>query len=183
VKRVVRGAWLLTALLVVSAPLAAQDETIGIPIGATPAAVTIETLDGQPADLSAVIGKKPVLLEFWATWCPLCEALFPKLEASQRRYAGKIDVIVIAVAVNQSKRSIARHLERHPMPFASVYWDTDGRATRAFQAPSTSYVVALDATGKVVYTGLGEEQDIEAAMRRAVTGKAQPRGLPGSKVP
>ncbi len=56
------------------------------------------------------------------------------------------------------------------MPFAAIYWDTDGRATRAFQAPSTSYVVALDATGKVVYTGLGEEQDVEEAMRRAVTG-------------
>jgi thiol-disulfide isomerase/thioredoxin len=156
---------LVTAFAV---PLAAQDEVIGIPIGATPPAVTIETLDGQPADLSAVIGKRPVLLEFWATWCPLCEALFPKLAAAQRRHAGKIDVVIVAVAVNQTKRSIQRHLDRHPMPFATVYWDTDGRATRAFQAPSTSYVVALDATGKVVYTGLGEEQDMEEAMRRAV---------------
>jgi hypothetical protein len=98
----------------------------------------------------------------------LCEALFPKLEAAQRRHAGKIDVVIIAVAVNQSKRSIERHLEKHPMPFATVYWDTEGRATRAFRAPSTSYVVSLDASGKVVYTGLGEEQDLELAMKRAV---------------
>ena len=167
-KGVVRGAWCVTALLVAAVPLAAQDETIGIPLGSTPAAVTIETLDGQPANLGAVIGTRPVVLEFWATWCPLCEALFPKLEAAQRRRAGTVDVIVIAVAVNQTKGSIARHLERHPMPFATVYWDTDGRATRAFRAPSTSYIVALDRTGKVVYTGLGEEQDIEEAMRRAV---------------
>jgi thiol-disulfide isomerase/thioredoxin len=162
---VVRGALCVVAL---AAPLAAQDEHIGIPLGATPPAVTIEALDGQPVDLSTVIGKKPVLLEFWATWCPLCEALFPRVEAAQRRYAGKIDVIIIAVAVNQSKSSIVRHLERHPMPFATVYWDTEGRATRAFQAPSTSYVVTLDAAGKVVYTGLGEEQDIGEAMKRAV---------------
>lgn len=158
----------LCAVLLGAGSLAAQDEQIGIPIGTTPAAVTIETLDGQPADLTAFIGKKPVLLEFWATWCPLCEALFPRLEAAQRRYAGKIDVIVVAVAVNQTKRSILRHLERHPMPFATIYWDTDGRATRAFKAPSTSYVVTLDATGKVVYTGLGDEQDVEEAMKRAV---------------
>ena len=168
--------WGVGLLLCAAIPLAAQDEHIGIAIGTTPAAVTIETLDGQPADLGAVIGKKPVLLEFWATWCPLCEALFPKLEAAQRRYAGKIDVIVVAVAVNQTKRSIQRHLERHPMPFATVYWDTDGRATRAFKAPSTSYVVTLDANGKVVYTGLGEEQDIEEAMTRAVNGTGREKG-------
>lgn len=164
----VRGALCVVALLALATPLVGQDDQIGIPIGNTPPAVTIETLEGTPVDLNTVIGRKPVLIEFWATWCPLCEALFPKLEAAQRKYAGKVDVVIIAVAVNQSKRSIQRHLERHPMPFATVYWDTDGRATRAFLAPSTSYIVGLDASGKVVYTGLGEEQDIEAAMRRTV---------------
>ena len=166
----VRGTWCVVVALACGVPLAAQDEHIGIPIGATPPAVTIETLDGEPVDLNALVGKKPVLLEFWATWCPLCEALFPRLEAAQKRYAGKIDIVVIAVAVNQTKRSIARHLTQHPMPFATVYWDTDGKATRAFQAPSTSYIVTMDASGKVVYTGLGEEQDVEMAIRRAVEG-------------
>lgn len=163
------GVWGVGLLVATAAPATAQDEHIGIALGATPPAVTIETLDGQPANLAALIGKKPVLLEFWATWCPLCEALFPKIAAAQRRYAGKIDVVIIAVAVNQTKRSIVRHLERHPMPFATVYWDTEGRATRAFQAPSTSYVVSLNAAGKVVYTGLGEDQDIDMAFRRAVS--------------
>ncbi len=51
-----------------------------------------------------------------------------------------------------------------------VLWDTDGRAVRAFMAPSTSYVVVLDAAGRVAYTGLGEDQDIEAAIERALEG-------------
>jgi cytochrome c biogenesis protein CcmG, thiol:disulfide interchange protein DsbE len=155
-------------VLFLSASLHAQEEQIGIARGATPAAVTIEDLEGKPVDLAQHIGRKPVLIEFWATWCPLCEALFPKLETAARAYGDRIDVVVIAVAVNQSKRTIARHLERHPMRFARIYWDTNGKATRAFQAPSTSYIVALDATGKVVYTGLGDQQDIEGAIRRAV---------------
>jgi thiol-disulfide isomerase/thioredoxin len=166
-KNVVPVVGYLAALLLLAAPLHAQDDQIGIARGATPPAVTIEDLEGKPVDLAQHIGKKPVLIEFWATWCPLCEALFPKLEAAARRYGDSIDVVVIAVAVNQSKRTIARHLERHPMPFARIYWDTNGKATRAFQAPSTSYIVALDAAGKVVYTGLGDEQDIEKALRLA----------------
>ncbi|GBD31656.1 Thiol-disulfide oxidoreductase ResA [bacterium HR33] len=144
---------------------AAQD--IGLPIGSTPEAVEIEDLDGNPVNLAQYVGRKPVLIEFWATWCPLCAALFPKLEQAHHRYGDQVEFLVIAVAVNQSKASIKRHLERHPMPFV-VLWDTQGRAVRAFKAPTTSYIVALDASGKVTYTGSGEDQDIEAAVKSAL---------------
>jgi thiol-disulfide isomerase/thioredoxin len=144
----------------------AQDE-VGIPMGTIAPAVIIEDLDGQPVDLGAIVGKRPALVEFWATWCPLCERLFPRMEAAHARYGTEVEFVVIAVAVNQTQRSIRRHLERHPMPFR-ILWDTQGRATRALQAYTTSYVVALDATGKVVYTGTGADQDIEGAVRKAV---------------
>jgi len=58
---------------------------------------------------------------------------------------------------------VRRHVERHTLP-GRVLWDGEGRAVRAFQAPSTSYVVVLDAAGKVVYTGVGAEQEIEEAL-------------------
>ena len=145
----------------------AQDDVIGIAIGTRPEAVTIEDLNGRPVDLSQIIGKKPVLIEFWATWCPLCAALFPRIEAAHARFGNRVEFVVVAVAVNQSQAGIKRHLTRHPMPFR-ILWDGNGRAVRAFQAPSTSYVVVLDSAGKVAYTGLGAEQDIEAAVRRVV---------------
>jgi thiol-disulfide isomerase/thioredoxin len=159
---------LLLALAGLTGTAGAQD--IGLPTGSVPAAVTIEDLDGQPFDLGSVIGKKPLLVEFWATWCPQCEALFPRMEAAHRRFGNEVEFVVVAVAVNQTQRSIRRHLERHPMPFR-VLWDTQGRAVRAFQAPTTSYVVVLDGAGKVVYTGTGPEQDIEAALLKGVRGK------------
>lgn len=146
-----------------AAALLAQDD-VGIPIGSTPPAVEIEALDGSLVNLAEYVGKRPVLVEFWATWCPQCERLFPRMIAAHRQYGSQVDFVVVAVAVNQSQRSIQRHLERHPMPFR-VLWDTQGRAVRAFQAPTTSYVVMLDAQGKVTYTGTGADQDIEAAVR------------------
>jgi thiol-disulfide isomerase/thioredoxin len=146
----------------------AQDEgDMGIAVGAKPPVVTIADLDGHPVDLGQVVGKKPVLLEFWATWCPLCEALLPKLEAAHARFGDRMEFVAIAVAINQSPASVQRHLAKHPIPFRFL-WDTDGNAVRAFQAPSTSYVVVLDAAGKVVYTGIGEDQDIDAAVRKVV---------------
>ncbi len=162
----VRSAWcvlLATAL----APAATLGQDIGLPLGTVPPAVTIEDLDGNPVDLSRWVGKQPVLVEFWATWCPNCEALFPRMEAAYRRFGDDVAFVVIAVAVNQSKRSIKRHLERHPMSFV-VLWDTNGNAVRAFDAFTTSYVVVLDAAGRVVYTGTGADQELEGALAQAV---------------
>ena len=159
----------LALLLVAGAPmrLHAQDDELGLPVGTKAPAVTIEDLNGQPVELTRVAGSKPVLVEFWATWCPVCAALLPKIQAAHARYHDQVDFVVVAVAVNESRSTVQRHLAQHPLPFQFL-WDTNGNAVRAFQAPATSYIVVMDATGKIAYTGLGEDQDIEAAIRRVV---------------
>ena len=165
---VVRRASYVALLLLVPTLLRAQD-VIGIPVGNTPPAVTLENLGGDTMSLARWVGKKPVIVEFWATWCPICEALLPRMQAAQQKYGDRAEFVVVAVGVNQSQNSVRRHLEKHPMPFTFL-WDANGAAVRAFQAPSTSYIAVLDASGKVVYTGVGEDQDIEAALLKAVTG-------------
>ena len=168
VPRTVAVAAALVALTAsVPATLRAQD--IGLPIGVTPEPVQVEDLDGNPVDLAQFIGKKPVVIEFWATWCPVCRALEPEIHRVHERWGDDVELIIMAIAVNQSQRAVKRHLERNPLP-GRVLWDTRGRATRAFQAPTTSYVVVLDADGRVVYTGAGEEQDLVAAVGKAMGG-------------
>ena len=144
----------------------AQDQ-IGIAVGATPEAVALEDLEGNPVSLADYIGKKPVLLEFWATWCPLCKALEPSMQAAFDEYGDRVEFLIIAVAVNQTRRRVGRHAAEHQMP-GQVLWDGEGAAVRAFMAPSTSYVVVLRADGRVAYTGVGEDQDIEAAIAKAI---------------
>src|SRR5260370_23456755 len=138
---------------------------VGMGVGVPRPATTMEDLNGVAVDLSRWVGKKPVLLEFWATWCPVCAELLPKMKAVHAQYGDRVDFVVVAVAVNQSRASVKRHLESHDLPFTFL-WDTNGNATRAFQAPATSFVVVLDAKGKVAYTGVGADQDLEAALRR-----------------
>jgi thiol-disulfide isomerase/thioredoxin len=153
------------AVLGIAGPATGQD--VGIAVGEKVAGVVIEDLAGAPVDLGDVIGKKPVLFEFWATWCPLCRALEPRIEAVKKQYGDGLEVVFVAVAVNQTKRSIQRHLDGHPMP-GRMLWDTDGRAVRALKAPSTSYIVVLDAEGRVAYTGVGDDQDVGAAVAKVM---------------
>jgi thiol-disulfide isomerase/thioredoxin len=156
---------LVLAALLVASRVSAQDQ-IGLPLGATPAAVTVQDLDGKAVDLGTWIGKVPVVLQFWATWCPVCEELGPKMKAARAAHGDAVAFVVIAVGVNQSERSVRRYLEKHP-DMGTVVWDGKGGAVRAFEAPGTSYVVALDASGKVVYTGFGADQDIAGAFAAA----------------
>ncbi len=145
----------------------AQDQ-IGLPIGATPEAVELEDLEGNSVDLGRYIGSgSPAVLEFWATWCNNCKELEHQMLAAFRNYGEGIEFVVVAVAVNQSLRRVRRYVDENEMP-GRVLWDAKGRAVRAFMAPATSYIVVIDAAGRVVYTGVGPEQDIDAAVRKAL---------------
>jgi thiol-disulfide isomerase/thioredoxin len=165
------GSWLpATGFLLVTAlaprHALAQDEQIGLPRGTVVQPVQIADLDGQTVDLGQVIGRKPVLVEFWATWCTNCAALEPRMRAAYERHGSDLEFVIVAVGVNQTPASVKRHVAQHALPASRVLWDGNGAAVRAFQTPATSYVVILDRQGKVAYTGIGPDQDLEAALAR-----------------
>jgi len=150
-------------MLLSSRPLAAQES--GIAVGSRAPAVVIHDLDGKAVDLGQYIGKKPVFLEFWATWCTNCEELLPQVKAAHAAYGLKVEFIGINVTVNQSPDRVRRYLETHQPPYRTLY-DDQGNGTRAYQVPATSYVVIVDRAGKVAYTGVGGTQDFDGALRR-----------------
>jgi len=159
----------LAACLVVGLTSRAAAQDVGLPIGASPAAAQVEDLDGNPVDTGSLIRGKPTLVEFWATWCPLCKALQPRLDAAKKKYGDKVDFIIIGVAVNETPRRIKKHLEDNPLP-GPIFYDRRGAAVRAFRAPATSYVVILDADGKVAYTGSGSDQPIGETLAKVLGG-------------
>src|SRR5437773_9128040 len=108
---------LCAGMLFLSPALLRGQDVIGIPVGETPPAVTLESLNGDSVALSQWIGKKPVIVEFWATWCPICAALLPRLEAAQRKYGDRAEILVVAVAVSQRQNKVRRHLALHPKTF------------------------------------------------------------------
>ena len=156
---------MIAAGFVFAAPAFAQD--LGIEVGSTAPAVVVQSLDGKSVNLGQYIGKTPMLIEFWATWCPNCRELMPTLLDAQKKYGQKVKFVNLAVAINQSPEKVRRFLAAHPLPHETLY-DLDGKAAGAFDAPATSYVVVLDKSGKVVYTGLGGKQDLDAALKKAL---------------
>ena len=139
----------------------------GIAVGSKAPAAIVETLDGKSTDLARHIGRTPVVLEFWATWCGNCKELEPAMLAAAKKHAGKVKFIGVAVSVNQSPQRVKLYAAKHRLPFEIVY-DRKGYASDAYEVPATSYIVVIDRSGKVVYTGVGGDQDIEAAVRKGL---------------
>jgi thiol-disulfide isomerase/thioredoxin len=160
----VRTAGSVLALGILSLPLAAQDS--GIPVGSKAPAAIAETLDGKPANLDAWIGKEPVFIEFWATWCSQCKELEPQVLALQKKYAGKMRFVGVSISANQSVALVKRYVAAHGLQGEQLY-DRKGFATDAYEVPTTSYVVIVNAKGVVVYTGSGGKQNLAAAVAKA----------------
>jgi thiol-disulfide isomerase/thioredoxin len=116
-------------------------------------------------DLGRYLGSKPVLLEWWATWCEQCEQLLPRLKAARGEVGHKVEFIGVNVAVNQSPERVRRYLKEKTPPFIALY-DDEGVSTRAYRAPATSYVVIVDRAGTIAYTGVGGDQQFTDALHR-----------------
>ncbi|MEP6836087.1 MAG: TlpA disulfide reductase family protein [Gemmatimonas sp.] len=161
----------LASAAIVARPLlhggALHAQESGIEVGATAPAALLQTLDGKPIDLKEFLGKKPVLLEFWATWCGICKELQPTIDAAIKKYSPAVSFVTVAVSVNQSPARVAAWHKANPIASEMLY-DAKGTSTDAYEVPGTSYVVVVNKAGKVVYTGLGGKQDLDAAIKKAL---------------
>lgn len=157
----------LALTMIAGAAGAAGAQDLGVQLGTTAPAATVTTLDGASANLAQYVGKTPVLMEFWATWCPNCAELEPTLVSVAKKYGDKIKFVGVAVSVNETPARVKAFVAKHGLP-GDQFFDTKGDATDKYDVPATSYVVVFNKAGKVVYTGLGGKQDLEAAIRKAL---------------
>ena len=118
-----------------------------------------KTLDGKTVRLSDFEGI-PVVVFFWASWCPHCRNELPEMERLQ--LAARKERVRV-VGVNGEERDVFRKLHRalaEKMQMLHVY-DPDQAGKKAFAAPgSVPYTVVVRADGTVAHTvsGWGEGQ-------------------------
>lgn len=133
-------------------------------VGQHAADFTLNDLGGTRVHLAELQGK-PVLLDFWATWCPPCRRELPIIESLSRRYAGKLAVY----GINDEDAKIAkRYLDAHHPELATLH-DEKAKVAHTYGCSSIPTVIILDRTGKVIahFIGTREESDLVAALKQA----------------
>jgi thiol-disulfide isomerase/thioredoxin len=112
--------------------------------GAVPP-LELNDLHGKPWSLTALRGR-PVLLNFWATWCDPCREEMPSLQALARRHESD-GLAVLMVNYRESESTIRRFLERTPLALP-VLLDRDGSAARAWTSRVFPTTVLIDRSGR-----------------------------------
>ena len=166
-----RASVALAIALLLALPLPAHAQAggegeVSLPIGTVAPGAELQDLDGNAVDLASYLPRgKPAIIEFWATWCELCEALQPQLDGIRASFGDRVSMVAVAVGVAQTPRRVQRHLEDHDPGYPYLF-DARGAAVRAYNATTTSIVVMLDSEGRVAYTGVGAQQSLRAAVER-----------------
>jgi thiol-disulfide isomerase/thioredoxin len=154
--------WIIGAIVIVAiggfALAAFRGPNTSVPgsqqIEVTPAPdFTLEKIGGGTLTLSDYKDKKPVILDFWATWCPNCRRNIPHQQALYEKYKNHIEVVGVDL---QEEPSI---VEKFVSDFGLTYpvvLDTSGETARKYHVAYTNYHVLVGKNGDIVETIPGD---------------------------
>jgi len=126
------------------------------------AGVRLGALGDQPdASLGELIGTKPVVLNFFASWCAPCLTEMPGFEAVHQSLGDQ--VTVVGMAYQDSPEDALATVEQTGVTYPT-YTDPDGSALTYFQGLSMPTTVFIDASGEVVdrVSGALSENELRA---------------------
>ena len=144
--------------------------------------VALEMLDGEHVALADLLGRKPVYLKFWATWCEPCREQMPHLEAAHRTYGDRVAIFAIDLGLNDAIETVrAFRTERGlTVPIAI---DGDGVLGEQFHVSVTPQHVLIDRAGIVRYVGHGATPELDRALAALADGGPGSSDAPARPVP
>lgn len=110
-------------------------------------------LGGKSWSLAALKGR-PVLLNFWASWCEPCRAEMPSLERLAAKH-GRAKLVVLTVNYQEPEATIRRFLEARPVALP-ILLDPEGDAAGLWTPRVFPSTVLIDRTGVARSTVVGE---------------------------
>ena len=111
---------------------------------------TVYDIDGNGVKLSNFRGK-PVILNFWASWCGPCKAEMPDLETAFQTYGSDIQFVTVNLTdgSNETVDSASAYIAQQGYTFP-VYYDTALSAAYAYGVNSIPRTYFLDADGNLL---------------------------------
>ncbi|MDX8288483.1 TlpA disulfide reductase family protein [Metabacillus indicus] len=126
----------------------------GLEIGNKPPEFEMETLSGETVTLDDVKGKK-VMVNFWATWCPPCEAEMPEMQKLQDEHQDELVVLAVNMTnAEKSRKDVEEFIAERNLTFP-VALDKDGRVSIQYEVYSYPTTYFLDEEGSILNISRG----------------------------
>ena len=131
-------------------------------------AVELPVLDGEARPLAKAAS--PVLINFWATWCPPCRAEMASLNRLMRDYGGR-GLGIQAVSVDTDAHLVREYVRQSPLAFP-VLLDPGGRVASEFGITAFPTTFLVDRAARVSDVWVGDRNwdapDVRQAIDRLV---------------
>ncbi|MEA3419174.1 MAG: protein disulfide oxidoreductase [Campylobacterota bacterium] len=111
-------------------------------------AISVQTIEGKNIDLNSYRGK-PLLIHFWATWCPVCKMETANIERVSEKYQ------VITIAVNSGDNEKIKAFLREQGAGFQVINDDEGNFAGQFSVEVFPTTFIYDSSGKLFFSEVG----------------------------
>lgn len=113
---------------------------------------TLQDVGGRTVSLRQFIGRKPILLYFWATWCPHCKESVPDINRMHGESAGHGNVQILALDFMESPEKVSSFIAARKVAFP-VLLDREGVVARMYRVVGIPTYILIDKNGRIVHRG------------------------------
>ncbi|MCK4721435.1 TlpA family protein disulfide reductase [bacterium] len=138
--------------------------------GMLPPDFTVIDLEGNVFTLSEMAGEMPVLIDFWATWCPPCVVEIPVLVEFANMYEGRVQLVGISLdrpgdteTVDDNLAKVSDFVDENEIPYIIVYGYEDNQAiSDEYFVRGIPALFIIGSDGKLlnVHIGYSAESDL-----------------------
>ncbi len=129
---------------------------------------SLKKIDGTQFSISDVLGKKIIIIDFWATWCKPCKKLLKKLDDLGHEFSDKVIVLAISTDESSSFARIESFVKSRGYRF-TVLLDPDSSVSGIFNPAGTiPYTMIIDLNKKIVFTHTGYIPGFEKKIREKI---------------
>jgi thiol-disulfide isomerase/thioredoxin len=131
------------------------------PVPTTLPDITLADMTGKPTKLAS-FGGRPLMVNFWATWCAPCRREIPLLNKIRRERQGQ-NAEIVGIAVD-FKEDVAKFLTKTPLNYPLLVGEEDGlAAAEAFgMGMAFPFSVFIDSQNRILTVKIGELHEDEA---------------------
>ncbi|AWB44167.1 TlpA family protein disulfide reductase [Paenibacillus sp. CAA11] len=136
--------------------------------------VSMESLDGQVYKLGGE-RSRPLLLNFWASWCEPCKLEAPELQRLTQKYGEKLDIYGVNVTSDDSIQEVQKFVDNYRLTFP-ILLDKQGSLFAKFSGVAfpTNIVIGKDGRVKHINIGLLPMERLESQIQGEID-RTQPK--------
>ena len=109
-----------------------------------------QDLNGKTVDLNTIVGKKPIMLVFWSTWCDDCKEKLPEINEMVKKYSDNgLEFIGINIGMKDTEKKARAYVKEKKMTYPNVF-DKTGKLSEKYQLNKVFALIVAAKDGTIM---------------------------------